>query len=159
MDCPSCAKTIQANLVLLPGVEKASVNFASGKLTVSYDPSQVEERVISDRITALGYTLDIAPANPTKTLQAQVSGMDCGGCAKTIEASLQQLAGVTEVSVSFASERLNVSYDPQQVREADIIKRVTDLGYTVEQAPEKTTAKKLQAHVWWNGLRQLRQDH
>ena len=147
MDCPSCAKTIQANLVLLPGVEKASVNFASGKLTVSYDPSQVEERVISDRITALGYTLDIAPANPTKTLQAQVSGMDCGGCAKTIEASLQQLAGVTEVSVSFASERLNVSYDPQQVREADIIKRVTDLGYTVEQAPEKTTAKKLQAHV------------
>jgi Cd2+/Zn2+-exporting ATPase len=147
MDCPSCAKTIQANLVLLPGVEKASVNFASGKLTVSYDPSQVEERVISDRITALGYTLDIAPANPTQTLQAQVSGMDCGGCAKTIEASLQQLAGITEVSINFASERLNVSYDPQQVREADIIKRVTDLGYTVEQAQEKTAAKKLIAKV------------
>ncbi|MFW5765800.1 MAG: cation transporter [Coleofasciculus sp.] len=118
--------------MLLPGVEKACVNFASGKLTVSYDPCQVEERVIRDRITEMGYTLDIAPANPTKTLQAQVSGMDCGGCAKTIEASVQQLAGVTEVSVSFASGRLNVSYHPQQVREADMIKRVTDLGYTVE---------------------------
>jgi len=147
MDCPSCAKTIQANLVLLPGVDKACVNFASGKLTVSYHPSQVEARVIRDRITEMGYTLDIAPANPTKTLQAQVRGMDCGGCAKTIEASVKQLAGVTEISVSFASERLNVSYHPHHVREADIIKRVTEEGYTVEQAQEKTPAKKLIAKV------------
>ncbi len=147
MDCPSCAKTIQANLEHLPGVEKASVNFASGKLTLSYDPSQVEERVIRDRLTALGYTLDIAPSHPAQTLQTQVTGMDCGGCAKTIEANLQQLAGVTEVSVSFASERLTVSYHPQQVGEADIIKGVTDLGYTVEQAQKKTSTQKLMAHV------------
>jgi Zn2+/Cd2+-exporting ATPase len=132
MDCPSCASTIQANLVLLPGVEKVSVNFASGKLIVSYDPSQVEERVISDRITALGYTLDIALANPTQTLQAQVSGMDCGSCAKTIEASLRKTAGINQVSVSFATGRLEVSYDPIQVSETAIGDRVTALGYTVE---------------------------
>ncbi len=147
MDCPSCAKTIQANLEHLPGVENAAVNFASGKLSVSYDPSQVEERVIGDRITALGYTFDIAPTHPVQTLQTQVTGMDCGGCAKTIEANLQQLAGVSEVSVSFASERLTVSYHPEQVREADIIKGVTDLGYSVEQVQEKTAAKKLIAKV------------
>jgi Cd2+/Zn2+-exporting ATPase len=134
MDCPSCAKTIQANLVLLPGVEKASVNFASGKLTVSYDPSQVEERVISDRVMALGYTVEVEIA-PSQTLQAQIGGMDCGSCAKTIEASLQQMPGVNEAAVSFATGRLTASYDPSQVNEEAIHSRISNLGYTVEQTP------------------------
>lgn len=71
-------------------------------------------------------------ASALKTLQAQIGGMDCGGCAKTIAANLQQLPGITEATANFASERLNVIYDPQQTNEADIIERVTALGYTVE---------------------------
>lgn len=69
------------------------------------------------------------------TLQAQVDGMDCGSCAKTIEASVRQVAGVAEASVSFATGKLNVAYDPQQVNEAIIRDRVTALGYTIEQSP------------------------
>lgn len=67
-----------------------------------------------------------------KNQQMQVGGMDCTSCALKIEKSLQQLAGVAEVSVSVATERLMVSYDPQQVSESDIHKRVEALGYTVE---------------------------
>lgn len=111
MDCGSCAKTIEASLQQLPGVSASKVSFAAGRLSVSYDPKLVTEVTIRDHITALGYTIEQAPS---KTLEAQVGGMDCGGCAKTIEASLQQLAGVGEASVSFATGRLNVSYDPQQ---------------------------------------------
>jgi len=66
-----------------------------------------------------------------QTLQAHVSGMDCGGCAKTIAVNLQQLPGIEEARVNFASERLQVTFDPQLTQEADIIDRVTALGYTV----------------------------
>ncbi|MBE9020373.1 copper ion binding protein, partial [Chroococcidiopsidales cyanobacterium LEGE 13417] len=132
MDCGGCAKAIQASLQQLPGVTEVSVSFAIGRLSVSFDPKLVNEFAIRDRITALGYTADIAPANRGKTLQAKVSGMDCGSCAKTIEASLQKLPGISEVSVSFATERLEVSYDPIQVSESAILDRVTALGYTVE---------------------------
>ncbi len=134
MDCPSCAKTIQVNLAQYPGVEKASVNFASGKLTVSYDPQQVEEREIHDRVTALGYTIEVEIA-PSQTLQAQIGGMDCGSCAKTIEASLEQMPGVNETAVSFATGRLIVSYDPSQVNQEAIYSRITNLGYTVDETP------------------------
>ncbi|MEH2181215.1 heavy metal-associated domain-containing protein [Nostoc sp.] len=48
----------------------------------------MNKSIIRDRITALGYTTDIVPANRGKTLQAKISGMDCAGCAKTIEAAL-----------------------------------------------------------------------
>lgn len=66
-----------------------------------------------------------------QTLQAHVSGMDCGGCARTIAANLQELPGIDEATVSFASERLQVTFNPQLTSEADIIGRVAALGYTV----------------------------
>jgi Zn2+/Cd2+-exporting ATPase len=143
MDCGGCAKTIEATLQQLAGVAEAKVSFATERLGVTYDPQQVDEASIRDRVTALGYTIAAIPNQPTldqalstRTLQAHVGGMDCGGCAKTIAANLQQMAGITEATVNFASERLNVTYSPQQVSEAEILKRVTDLSYTVE--PDQT---------------------
>jgi Cd2+/Zn2+-exporting ATPase len=73
-----------------------------------------------------------------KALQAQIGGMDCGGCAKTIEATLQQLPGVAEAKVSFATERLNVTYDAQQVNEVTIRDRVIALGYTLKPMPNQS---------------------
>ncbi|GAB4374260.1 MAG: heavy metal translocating P-type ATPase [Elainellaceae cyanobacterium] len=66
-----------------------------------------------------------------KTQRMQVNGMDCTSCAMKIETSLQRLAGVAEVSVSVATGRLTVSYDPQQVTEAEIQTRVESLGYSI----------------------------
>ncbi len=129
MDCGSCAKTIEKSLRQMAGVTEASVSFATGRLSVSYDPQQVSTAEIRNRITALGYTVDVAPA---KTLLSQIGGMDCGSCAKTIEASLQQMSGVVEASVNFAAGKLSVSYEPHLLSEEAIRNRVTALGYTVE---------------------------
>ena len=69
-----------------------------------------------------------------KTFSALIHGMDCGSCAKTVEAGLQQLAGVLDVSVSFATERLQLSYEPSLIQEETICERIKHLGYTVEQS-------------------------
>ena len=66
-----------------------------------------------------------------KTQRMQVGGMDCTSCALKIEASVQKLAGVSDIAVVVATGRLTVSYDPAQVSEAAIQQRVTALGYTV----------------------------
>lgn len=152
MDCGGCAKTIAATLQQLSGVAEAKVSFATERLSVTYDAQQVSEAKIRDRVIALGYTLEPIPNQPppvqtpsTHTLQAHIGGMDCGGCAKTIAANLQQLPGIAEATVNFASERLSVIYDPQQASEADIIGRVTALGYTVE--PNKTANSSAAAGV------------
>ena len=129
MDCGSCAKTIEVSLQKLPGIITVSVSFATGQVKVSYHSKQVTEVAIKQQIAALGYTVKQAPA---KKLQVQVGGMDCGSCAQTIEASLQQLTGISEIAVSFATGRLNVAYDPQQVGERDIYDRIKVLGYTIE---------------------------
>lgn len=144
MDCGSCARTIEASLQQMPGVIEASVSFAAGRLKVSYDPRRTSEKTICDRITVLGYTAE-QTTSATKTLQARVKGMDCGGCAQTIEASLQQLPGIAEASVSFPTEQLRVSYYPHQVSEPVIYDRVANLGYTVTQTTAVSASKTFSA--------------
>jgi Cd2+/Zn2+-exporting ATPase len=77
-----------------------------------------------------------------KTQQMQVGGMDCSSCAMKIEGSVEKLPGIAEVSVNVATGRMVVSYDPQEVSEAEIQQRVTRLGYTVviEQSRTPTAA-------------------
>lgn len=78
-------------------------------------------------------TEDAMTQNPSlKTQHMQVSGMDCTSCAIKIEGNLEKLRGVAEVSVVVATGRLTISYDPNQVDQAEIKKRVTDLGYTID---------------------------
>ncbi|BAZ18191.1 cation-transporting ATPase (plasmid) [Calothrix sp. NIES-4071] len=137
MDCGNCAKTIEASLRQLPGVSEVSTNFATGRLNVSYNPQEVSNNTINERVVALGYTIEQAS---TKSLQAQIGGMDCGNCAKTIEASLQQMPGVESVLANFATGRLNVSYDPQQINKPAIYDRIKALGYTIDETPSVNTS-------------------
>lgn len=78
-----------------------------------------------------------------KTQYIQVGGMDCTSCKMKIEGSLERLKGVTEASVTVATGRLVVSYDPEKVSEETIKERVKSLGYIIRveksQAPRTTT--------------------
>lgn len=54
-------------------------------------------------------------ANSLKTSPApaswKVSGMDCAACARKVENAVRQLAGVNQVQVLFATEKLVVDAD------------------------------------------------
>jgi Zn2+/Cd2+-exporting ATPase len=91
------------------------------------DPSIIEILRYSAALTQTNMTQ--TPA--LKTQRMQVGGMDCTSCAMKIEASVEQLAGIAEISVVVATGRLIVTYNPAQVSEAEIKQRVTALGYTI----------------------------
>lgn len=73
----------------------------------------------------------MAQSSSLKTQQMQVGGMDCTSCKMKIEGSLERLRGVTEASVTVATGRLVVTYDPDQVSNAVIQDRIKSLGYTI----------------------------
>ncbi len=55
-----------------------------------------------------------------------VEGMDCGACALTIEKHLQNVTGVQEVRVSFATGKMHIRHDRDV---DDIIKEVSNAGF------------------------------
>jgi Cd2+/Zn2+-exporting ATPase len=61
-------------------------------------------------------------------LQVKIVGMDCGGCAMTIEDGIRKLAGVEQVTVSFTTERMDVV---GEVELAAIESRLGELGYKI----------------------------
>ncbi len=59
-----------------------------------------------------------------------VGGMTCATCALTIGKTLSEIEGVEKADVSFASEKVNVEYDPGKTNIADITRTISELGYS-----------------------------
>nr|WP_272945309.1 heavy metal translocating P-type ATPase [Paenibacillus gorillae] len=55
MTCAACANRIEKGLNKLPGVTKATVNFAMETAHVEYNASEVNEQAMTDKVVQLGY--------------------------------------------------------------------------------------------------------
>jgi MerR family copper efflux transcriptional regulator len=67
-----------------------------------------------------------------KSLEMKIDGMQCEGCASTIQAILSREPGVKSSSVSFGRRAASVFYDPQETDAARLAEAVTKAGFTVE---------------------------
>ncbi|MCL6560010.1 MAG: copper ion binding protein, partial [Firmicutes bacterium] len=132
MSCASCAARIGKALNDTEGVLEASVNFATGKAAVLYDPARLQVNKIIERITSLGYRVK------TRRLELAVKGMNCASCAARVEKHLQSLEGVASAVVNLATERSVIEYLPGTVSAEEIKRVIIDLGYGVEDLPEET---------------------
>src|SRR5512141_1003758 len=125
MTCANCSNTIERNLKKLPGVEQATVNLASEKASVTFDPRQVGESQIRSLIGDLGYGV------ATAKIEVPVSGMTCANCSATIERNLRKMPGVVSANVNLATERATVEFIPTLVTYGDFKQKIEDLGYGV----------------------------
>ncbi|HEY7441839.1 MAG TPA: heavy metal translocating P-type ATPase [Vicinamibacterales bacterium] len=63
MTCAACARTIERTLQRVPGVEDASVNLATNRATVRFDPSRADLRDFAKAIRDVGYGVLEQPAD------------------------------------------------------------------------------------------------
>ena len=154
MDCGDCAKTVEQSLRTLPGVAETTVNFVRGTADVTYDPTRADIETFTRRITTLGYGVETqtttSPDHET-TWTFAVTGMDCGDCAKTVEAGVARLPGIREARVNFAVGTLIVTATPTETTPETISHAVAEAGYgaTLRGAPVAPTA----TSGWWRQRR------
>ncbi|HSJ52272.1 MAG TPA: heavy metal translocating P-type ATPase [Anaerolineae bacterium] len=130
MTCANCSLTIERNLRRLEGVEEATVNLATEKAAVIYDPSVVKETDFLALIRDIGYDVATAKAD------LPVTGMTCANCSATIERALKRLDGVVSANVNLANERAHVEYLPGVTSLVAIQGAIRDVGYDVVVAGE-----------------------
>ena len=138
MHCVACAQTIEKALRKEAGIESATVNFATEKAIVEYDPNKVALSRIAEVIRKAGYDPIGIPKERERTREVslKIAGMSCASCATTIEKALKKLEGVKSAHVNFATERATVEYDPSIVSILDLRKAVRDVGYEVKSEEE-----------------------
>ncbi len=65
-----------------------------------------------------------------KNVTLAITGMTCANCAANIERALnKKTAGVVDAAVNFATERVNVTYDPEVLSESGIVAAIEKAGY------------------------------
>jgi len=65
-----------------------------------------------------------------KTYKIPISGMHCASCATNIESRLKKTPGVTQASVSYASNQAQIDLDPLKGKIESALKAIESLGYT-----------------------------
>ncbi|GAA4429753.1 hypothetical protein GCM10023188_15580 [Pontibacter saemangeumensis] len=81
------------------------------------------------------------PAVKEQKASLPVTGMSCASCALSVESMVGTQPGVSKAAVNFASQTLQVSYDPDKVALSDIQRNVQEIGFDLiidqENAQEK----------------------
>ena len=127
MHCASCARSAEKAAAVLPGVHKASVNFATEALTIEYDDDQLQLQAVESAIKKAGYEALLPEEGRTATIP--VGGMTCASCSAAVERAVLKLPGIQTASVNLASEKLSVQWDPAKTRLSEIKQAVSKAGY------------------------------
>ena len=84
MTCANCSLTIERNLKRLPGVEQASVNLATEKASIVYDPAILDIAEVKELVEELGYhVIDTAGLD-------EEAGVDAERAAREAEMARQR---------------------------------------------------------------------
>jgi P-type Cu+ transporter len=128
MTCAACASRVERGLKKLDGVESATVNLATERATVSYDPKAISQSAILEQIHAVGYEPRVA------NLELGVTGMTCAACVTRVEKALTKVPGVLKASVNLATERASIQYIPDSASQTQFKTAIRDAGYDVLEA-------------------------
>jgi copper-transporting P-type ATPase V len=114
MTCGSCSARVQRTLEKQAAIERADVNFATGRARV-YAADALDLDEISRAIDKLGYHLvppqQQAATTAGATLDFRVEGMTCGSCAARVERTLSGHESVAKAQVNFAQGTARVLLD------------------------------------------------
>ncbi|MGO9568275.1 MAG: heavy metal translocating P-type ATPase [Desulfomonilaceae bacterium] len=132
MSCAACVRRVEQGLSTLEGVNSASVNFATERASVEYDPDAVTPSALKAKIKELGYGVVETQASQDGKLQkttVSIGGMTCAACVRRVEAALKVLPGVKDASVNLATSRGTLIHDSDIFDVSRLKKAVDDVGY------------------------------
>ncbi len=152
--CDHCLEEVKEALVNVEGVNSVEfdkVNFKEhyGFVKVNYDPARVKVEKLAEAVSEAGFDTDLnqKERKPQKVegkmVKINVDGIECGGCAKSVENSLKKVDGVKSVEFEKKDYKkkfgvVKVVYDPQKVSVSDLEGAILKVGFGAnDKKPEK----------------------
>ncbi len=126
LDCADCAATLAKDVEKLNGVKAASLNFATSKLKIEYDPERFDERKIDSEIRKLGYRL--VRGGEYRRIVLLIEGMDCADESSIVEKELKKLAAVRNLWFNLVAQEVELEYDSALLKPDQIIQAVNRTG-------------------------------
>ena len=96
MTCSACATRLEKALLRAPGIESATVNFATEQADIQFDAASTNATAVASTISNAGFGVG------ESQFSFEVGGMTCSACATRIEKALRRVPGILEANVNLA---------------------------------------------------------
>ena len=123
MSCASCVGRLEQALGSLGGVQNASVNLATKRASVDFDPAVTGTTEITQAIEKTGFSV------PSATIDLAIKGMSCASCVARVEKVLSASPGVITAEVNLATEQARVSHAPGAIDATTLIRAIDQAGF------------------------------
>ncbi len=154
LGCAHCASKMEERINELPGVEYATITYATKQLRIAADDPDTLLPQIQEICTAIESEVKVIPREPVSgghTAVFLLENLGCAHCASKMEDRINELPGVAEATITFATKQLRVrgrnleDLLPELQRicasiesEVQVIPRSTSQPAASEKAPEKS---------------------
>ncbi len=91
---------------------------------------------LSPQLEDLAYKHSDTEIATMETVQLQLRGMSCAGCARSIEKAIRAVVGVIDCNVNFGAEQASVTYNPRETNIEKIQRAVVEAGYAASPLKE-----------------------
>ena len=135
MHCAACSSRLERAVSLMEGVHSASVNLATEKMQVSWNPARTSAKQIVQQVQNTGFRTEL----PTETarINLEIKGMSCSACSARVQKTLVNLSGVQEAEVNLATGKARVFIDPGEIGVRDLQQAVQNIGFQARPLVEE----------------------
>eukprot|EP00850_Spirogloea_muscicola_P017926 SM000159S01757 [mRNA] locus=s159:74244:78897:- [translate_table: standard] len=113
MTCSACVGSVEAALLAVRGVLRASVALATEQAEVEYDPELVDAKAIVGAIEDAGFAGELLATGEVDRVVLNIAGMWREDVVLRVEAALREVKGVRQVAACHRTECADVLYDPE----------------------------------------------
>ncbi|MDE6273896.1 MAG: heavy metal translocating P-type ATPase, partial [Clostridiales bacterium] len=101
LDCAACAAELQEELEKIAGVKEASVDFVTQRVSLAVEGEETLEKCRY----AISHFEEVEIVEDEKRV-IKIRNLDCAACAAELQEELAGIAGVSEASVDFVTQRV-----------------------------------------------------
>lgn len=127
MTCANCVATIERNLKKVNGVASANVNLSSEKAMIEFNPALTSLGELMGRVEKAGYGV------ATGTAEFYIRNISDSVDMNRLENQLNVVDGVTKTRGNVVNGRLEIDYIPTLISQAELRKKITSLGFSLNQ--------------------------
>ncbi|NOU47748.1 MAG: heavy metal translocating P-type ATPase [Bacteroidales bacterium] len=147
LTCTNCANTIGNNVQKLEGVSKTSVDFASEKLHIEFDPAILDENDIIACVRKIGCGV------ATGKIEIPLTDLHDPSDASMLEKLLIKHNGILSVSVAYGNNRVFLEYIPGITSISEISSIIRNAGINIIATTAETTIEDVESTVRANELK------
>ena len=133
MDCANCATAVERSIKKLEGIDNVHVNLASERASFEHSGGNKAIFDVMEKVNKAGYGIAIGEA------KLIISGLDDEQSSSTLENRIEDLPGITKISINWVSGKVSVNYIPTLVTQVEIRNQIKKAGFEAQILGDQNT--------------------